>query len=213
MHCSLRRMPSTAKLPCSRLESVPPAVYGSKTACQSIAKLLTLQPDDPLITRWAVQARDQVVQLAHKRLQEHQYRLAVELLRSIPEQVVDAKVTDWRQQACRTGFPVVGNGTCPDDYRSRLCGQPKGCSSWPRRTLRPRNSSGTWSVAFRPRATRPPRLRPRGRPVPISRTSGRPWTPTWRAPALHYADAETRRRFRRTARAILRGLVAWLCNR
>ena len=71
---------------------------------QSIEKLLRLQPDDPLITRWAVQARDQIVQLAHKRLQQHEYRLAVDMLKTVPEQVVDARVTALLQQASELDF-------------------------------------------------------------------------------------------------------------
>ncbi|MHB0956816.1 MAG: pilus assembly protein PilM [Pirellulaceae bacterium] len=70
----------------------------------SIAQLLKLQPDDALVTRWAVQARDQIVQVARKRLQEHQYRSAVELLTSVPEQVADTTVTGLLRHASELDF-------------------------------------------------------------------------------------------------------------
>ena len=161
---------------------------------QSIAKLLTLQPDDPLITRWAVQARDQVVQLAHKRLQQHEYRLAVELLRSIPEQVVDSRVTDLRQQAAELDFlwsemelaPTITEATlrtaqrllklAPENPQAQ-----KQFREMVRRFQAARDSSATSPLTWAP--------------CPDQPYIGTPVYAFVAAPAQRYADAETRRRF------------------
>jgi len=60
----------------------------------SLAKLLERMPDDPQVQRWATQARDQIVQMAKRKLAQHQYRQAAGLLECLPATVVDATVEE-----------------------------------------------------------------------------------------------------------------------
>lgn len=70
----------------------------------SLAKLLELAPDDPQLQRWASQARDQILQMAKKRLAQHQYRQAVGLLECVPAGVVDVNVEELRKTAAELDY-------------------------------------------------------------------------------------------------------------
>ncbi|MHB8968922.1 MAG: pilus assembly protein PilM [Pirellulaceae bacterium] len=160
----------------------------------SIAQLLVLQPGDPQVTRWAAQARDQIVQLAHKRLREHQYHQAVEVLRSIPEQVVDANVTAVLRQATELEFlwseielaPTITESTlrtaqrllklAPDNQRAHTQFQ-----DMARRFQAAREASATSSLEWAS--------------CPAHPHIGLPVHAYAAPPTLLYANAETRRRF------------------
>lgn len=70
----------------------------------SLTKLLDLMPDDAQVQRWAVQAREQIVQLAKKKLAQHQYRQAVGLLECVPSAVADATVDELSRTAAELDY-------------------------------------------------------------------------------------------------------------
>jgi Tfp pilus assembly PilM family ATPase len=70
----------------------------------SLSELLELMPDDPQVQRWATQARDQIVQLAKKKLSQHQYRQAVGLLECVPAAVVDTSVEELKRTVAELDY-------------------------------------------------------------------------------------------------------------
>ena len=70
----------------------------------SLSRLLELMPDDPQVQRWATQARDQIVQMAKKKLTQHLYRQAVGLLECVPAAVADTSVEELKRTVAELDY-------------------------------------------------------------------------------------------------------------
>ena len=121
----------------------------------SIERLLTLLPHDAQVVRWTTQARDQIVQIARRKLKDHQYRQAVDLLEYIPAPAVDTTVSGLRQHAAELAHSVVGDRAGADHYPDHVAGRPAaGETRAPGRLGEGQGAGNAAASAGRPRAYR-----------------------------------------------------------
>jgi Tfp pilus assembly PilM family ATPase len=102
LHTAARRKTEEIATHKERLRAATGVTFEERMG--SLSKLLELMPDDPQVQRWAIQARDQIVQMAKKKLAQHQYRQAVGLLECVPAAVVDTSVEELRRTVAELDY-------------------------------------------------------------------------------------------------------------